>query len=188
MANSRTRNIRKRQFDASKSLRLYRDYAALFQYLHGDQSGENELKSFEEIERIDNKDKIAEMFLKKKRNVPIPDINAGLKENASNASDDTMKTGLTKEKARQEERPPAEFYFKPMGNVTPNYIKYTPKVVPIRGNQHFDKIDYLVLRDQWEAIKDSCKGISERDKDMVEEVIDKLEKITEKGDPQPIDK
>jgi len=87
MANSRTRNIRKRQFDASKMLKLYKNYHEHYKFLNGDHSTESDFKTFEQVERIDTKDKIAEMFCKKKMNVPIPDINNYMKENISNKSD-----------------------------------------------------------------------------------------------------
>ena len=157
--------------------------------MNGDNSNEDDFSSFELSERIENKDKVAEMFMKKKMNVPIPDINVGVKENASNKSGESVKTNATKEKQKmEEEKAPVDFYFKPMGAPPASYIKYTPKVVPIHGSQHYDRVDFMMLADQWEEIRAQRNNISENMKDIVEEIIDKLEKFTEKGDPQPFEK
>lgn len=124
------------------------------------------------------------MFLKRKRDVPIPDITPGMKENASNKSGESMKTGTTK----SDDRPPVEFFFTPMGPVKPNYLKYTPKVTPLVGEQNFDKIDFMMLATYWEDFRKSVKGLNDNHKDIIEEIIDKFEKFTEKGDVQPFDR
>jgi hypothetical protein len=188
MANRR--NIRKRQFDASKSLRLYRDYAQLYQYLNGDNANEDELRSFEGIERFENKDKIAEMFCKKKQNVVIPEINISGDKDKNESSEKSAQTDVTKEllKNKEEDRPPIVFNITPMGPAPLSYIKYKPRMTAINGQQNYDKIDYMMVEDQWEEIKNSSKSITESMKDLTEEMIDKLEKFTEKGEVQQLER
>lgn len=188
MANRR--NIRKRQFDASKSLRLYRDYSQLYQYLNGDSPTEDELRSFEEMENFENKDKIAEMFCKKKQNVVIPEINFSGDKEKNADSEKSAQTNITKEllKNKEEDRPPIVFNVKPMGPPPPSYIKYKPKMTAINGQQNYERIDYMMVEDQWEEIKSSSKSITESMKDLTEEMIDKLEKFTEKGEVQQLER
>lgn len=136
MANNR-RNIRKRQFDASKSLKFFRNSNDLFNYLNGENQPLSERRSFEEVEKCENMEKIAAMFLKKKRNVPIPDITANLKENQCTTSDDTHKTNITKDLEKSKGPEAVNFYFKPRGLPSVNYVKYIPKMVSIKGNHDF---------------------------------------------------
>jgi len=115
MANRR--NIRKRQFEGNKNLRLFRDYESLYQYLNGENANENDLNTFEAQEKYENKDKIAEMFCKKKKNVIIPEINKkNSKDDKANASERSANTDITKDILKsKEENGPIEFKFKPMG-------------------------------------------------------------------------
>ena len=184
------RSIRKRLFDVKKSLKIYRDYGEIYQYLNGENYTEAGLASFEANERYENKDKIAEMFEKKKKNVPIPIINQKTDiDEKGNPSEKSSSTEASKEifKPREEEGP-ADFKYVPMGPVKESYIKYAPRMTPIGNTQDYSKIDYMLTDQDWEEAKNSSKGISDNMKDLVEEMFDKFEKYTAKGDIQPIDK
>jgi hypothetical protein len=183
------RSIRKRRlFDLKKSLKIYTDYNEIYHFLNGENYSEAGLNSFEANERYENKDKIAEMFEKKKKNVPIPVMNQKLDlDEKVNPSEKSSSTDATIFKPREEEGP-AEFKYKPMGPVNASYIKYTPRMTPIGNTQDYSKIDYMLTEQDWEEAKNSSKGISDNMRDLVEEMFDKLEKFTAKGDIQPIDK
>jgi hypothetical protein len=183
------RNIRKRQFEAAKSLRLFREYSTLYQYLNGENADENNLSTFEAQERYENKDKITEMFLKKKKNIIIPTINKKFeseekKSIPSETSENTDITNLYK----KEEKPAVEFKFKQMGKVQDSYIKYKPRMVGIQQTQDFSRIDYMITEEEWTEIKSSSNKILDSMKDLVEEVIDKFEKLAGKEEVKPLDK
>lgn len=86
MANRR--NIRKRQFEANKSLRLFREYPSLFRYLNGEGANEDNLSGFEANEKYEN-NKIGEMFVKKKRNMIIPAINEKMNKASGSSSENS---------------------------------------------------------------------------------------------------
>mmetsp|Transcript_15069 Transcript_15069/g.17446 ORF Transcript_15069/g.17446 Transcript_15069/m.17446 type:complete len:274 (+) Transcript_15069:60-881(+) len=176
------RNIRKRQFETNKYLKLYRTYTDLYAYIHGKNSSDGDLERFEAQERYENKDKIAEMFCKKKQNVPIPEINNAEKSDKCDASERTAITEIMNYARQKEEEGSAEFYFKPMGPLPDSYIKYTPKMTPLNFEETCEKIDYMVTEDDWIEIKSTAKGVTDNMKDMIEEIIDKLEKLTAKGE------
>jgi hypothetical protein len=92
MANRR--NIRKRKFESNKYLKLFRDCRSLYYYINGENVTEDGLNAFEVQEKYENKDKIAEMFLKKKRDVIIPEINC---KKDTETSEKSMNTDITKE-------------------------------------------------------------------------------------------
>ena len=190
MANRR--NIRKRQFDASKSLRLFKDYASLYQYVNGDNATQDALQTFEEMEKYENKDKIAEMFCKKKKNVEIPEINfkEEKEKDKGNDSDKSGTTGTTQFiiKHKEEDKPPVIFDFKPMGPPPTSYIKYKPKMHKMGAEQDYDKVDYMMLADEWEDIKKTSKNFNDSMHDMIEEIIDKLEKFTGHGEVPQVER
>lgn len=174
--------MRKRQFDATKYLKLYRDYSALYQYLNGESANENDINAFEMQEKYENKDKIAEMFCKKRRNILIPDID--VKKDKESTSKKSENTDVTRDllKSKEEDKPPVDFYFKPMGKLPPNYIIYRPKVPFIGREQDFSRIDYMITEEDWNEAFNSSKTITENMRDLVEEMFDKLEKFTAKGE------
>lgn len=85
------------------------------------------------------------------------------------------------------EKGPVKFDFKPMGPPPVSYIKYKPKMVGVSDEVKFGKIEYMLTQEQW-ADALVYKNITEGMKDIVEEIIDKLEKITEKSEPAGVDK
>lgn len=186
MANRR--NIRKRQFEANKSLRYYRDTVTLYQYLNGEGANENDLNAFEMQEKYENRDKITEMLFRKKRDVIIPEIN--FKNDKGEASEKSANTDITKDllRSKEEDRAPIEFKFKPMGPPPLSYIKYKPKMSPLGVEQNYNKIDYMITEEEWAEVSASSKNITESMKDLVEEMFDKFEKHTAKGEVQPMDK
>lgn len=183
------RSIRKRQFDVKKSLKIFREYNEMYHYLNGENYTDTGLASFEANERYENKEKIVEMFEKKKKNVPIPEINRrnDLDEKA-NPSEKSAYTDVTKEIYKpKEEEGPVDFKYKPMGQVKESYVKYTPRMAPIGQKQDFSKIDYMITEQDWEEAKSAAKGISDNMKELVEEMFDKFEKFTGKGEIQSLD-
>lgn len=186
MANRR--NIRKRQFEANKSLRFYRDTATLYQYLNGEGANENDMNAFEMQEKYENRDKITEMLFRKKRDVIIPEIN--YKNDKGEASEKSANTDITKDllRSKEEDRAPIDFKFKPMGPPPLSYIKYKPKMSPLGLEQNYNKIDYMITEEEWAEVSNSSKNIPEGMKDLVEEMFDKFEKQTAKGEIQPMDK
>lgn len=185
--NKNRRNIRKRVFDTNKSLRIYKTHNELYSYIHGENVNETDISGFITLERIENKDKIAEMFCKKKANVPIPEINNLDKGDKSDPSVKSAITDCTNYVRPKDEEGPAEFTFKPMGPLTSSYIKYKPKMTLINKADVFNKIDYMITEEDWEEVKKEYKGVSDSMKDYIEEIIDKLEKLTKKGDIQPLE-
>lgn len=181
---SNRRNIRKRQFEAGKSLRLYKDYKSLYKYIVGDNANESSISTFEANEKFDNINKIAEMFLKKKKNVIIPAINyRNEKEDKGHLSDKSSNTEIS-QILKKEYKGPVKFSFAPYGKPKPCYIKYKPKMIGIHQEQDFSEIDYMITEEHWTEVKTNYKKISENMKDLVEEIFDKLEKLTAKGDVQ----
>lgn len=183
------RNIRKRQFETAKSLKLFREYSSLYQYLNGENADENNISTFEAQERFENKDKITEMFLKKKKNIIIPAINDKIKkeEKKSIPSENSELTDITNF-YKKEEKPAVEFIFKPMGKVKESYIKYKPKMVGIQQDHDYSKTDYMITEEEWAEIKLSSNKIQDNMKDLVEEVIDKFEKYATKEEPNEVEK
>lgn len=184
------RSIRKRQFDVKKSLKIFRDYNEIYHYINGENYTDTGLASFEANERYENKDKIAEMFEKKKKNVPIPEINRRNDiDDKANPSEKSANTDVTKEIYRPVEvEGPVDFKYRPMGPVKQSYYKYTPQMTPIGEDQDYSKIDYMLTEQDWEEAKNAAKGISDNMKELVEEMFDKFEKLAGKGDIPSIDK
>ena len=185
--NKNRRNIRKRQFETNKSLRIYKTYDELYSYVHGENVNETDISSFITQERFENKDKIAEMFWKKKANVPIPEINNIDKGEKSDPSVKSASTDCSNYVRPKDEEGPVEFIFKPMEPLNSSYIKYKPKLTTIDKSQVFNKINYMITEEDWEDVKKEYKGVSESMKDFIEEIIDKLEKFTKKGEVQSLD-
>ena len=181
------RNIRKRQFEANKSLRLFRDLSSLYQFLNGDNTNKADFNAFEAQERYENNNKIREMFSKKRKNVIIPEINKKGDKNDKSSEKSAM-TDITKDILKsKEEEGPVEFKFEPMGGPPPSYIKYKPRMTPIEHEQNYDKIDYMITEEEWEEVVNSSKIITNDMRDIVEEIFDKLEKMTAKGEVKPYD-
>jgi len=124
---SSRRNIRKRQFEANKALRLYRDYQSLYYYLNGENADEANLSTFEANEKYENNNKIAEMFLKKKKNVIIPAINYENKDEKGNNSERSANTEIT-QMYKKEEKGPVKFEFKPISQII---MRLLPRVIMI---------------------------------------------------------
>ena len=185
--NKNRRNIRKRQFETNKSLRIYRSLEEIYSYLHGENVNETDFKSFKTQESFENKDKIAEMFWKKKASVPIPEINSVDKGDKSDPSVASAITDWTNYVRPKDEEGAVEFTFKPMGSLPTSYIKYKPRMIETNTNETYNKIDYLLTEEDWEEVKKEYKGVNEGMKDYIEEIIDKLEKFIGKGDMQPLD-
>ena len=182
MANRR--NIRKRNFEATKSLKLYRDYESLFKFTMGENANESNLSTFEASEKFDNNNKITEMLSKKKKNVIIPAINyKNGKDDGSERSENTDITQILK----KEEKEPVKFNFEPMGPPPSSFIKYKPKMVGVENEQDYSKIDYLLPEEDWNDSKSHYKSITENLRDLVEECFDKMEKLTGKGETPSMD-
>jgi hypothetical protein len=184
MANRR--NIRKRQFESNKYLKLYRNYADLYHYLNGENANESDMKAFELQEKYENKDKIAEMFCKKKRDVVIPEIN--LKNDKGDSSEKSANTDITMLKNKEEEKGVIDFKFKHLGGPPTSYIKYKPRIPPLGLDQNYDKLDFLMTQEHWVEVQESSKNITEDMMDITEEIFDKLEKFTAKGEVQSLDR
>jgi hypothetical protein len=58
-----------------------------------------------------------------------------------------------------------------MGPPPPSYIKYKPRMSPLGMEQNYSKVDYMITEESW-------KNVSESNKDLIEEIFDKLEKFT----------
>jgi hypothetical protein len=65
-----------------------------------------------------------------------------------------------------------------MGPPPPSYIKYKPRMSPLGMEQNYSKVDYMITEESWNEIKGLIKNVSESNKDLIEEIFDKLEKFT----------
>lgn len=182
--------MRKRQFDVTKFHKLYRNYADLFNYLNGESIEKPDFGDFESKEIFENKDKVTEMFCKKRRNIPIPDIDINKPKSIDSVNIESANTELTLNLMRnkQENLPPVEFNFKPMKPQPSNYIVYKPKVPSVNIEQEFAKIDYMITQSDWEDISARFRTLTEGMRDLSEEIIDRLEKFTAKGDIPSIER
>lgn len=111
------RTIRKRQFDATKPLRVFRTFDELFHHTSAENISDANISSFVEQERFENKDKITAMFDKKKANVPIPEINNSDKKDKAGFSDRSAVTELSLLNRAKDDDGPVEFYFKPLSQI-----------------------------------------------------------------------
>lgn len=91
-------------------------------------------------------------------------------------------------KSKEEDRPPIDFKFTPLGGAPASYIKYKPSMPPLGYDQNFDKIDYMITVEQWNEALNSSKSINKDMMDLVEEIFDKLEKFTGKGEVQALER
>jgi len=91
-------------------------------------------------------------------------------------------------KSKEEEKGVVDFKFKPLGGPPISYIKYKPRMPPITMDQNYHKLDYMITQEQWADVKETSKNITDDMMDVTEEIFDKLEKFTAKGEVQSLDR
>lgn len=182
--NSR-RNIRKRHFEGTKSLRLFRDCDTLLHYINGENVSVSELETFKAQESVDNIQKISDMFSKRLSNIPNtrPKQMKDVVSSEKSANTDVTKDPLPKTK----EQGPIKFEYQKLDSIPFSYIKYKPRLLDKGKSYTYADLDYMMNEEDWEEAKTPPKGFPDRLRDTVEEIIDKLEKFTARGEVPTLD-
>lgn len=126
------RIIRKRQFDTTKPLRLFRTFDELFHHTSTENITDANIIDFVEQERYENKDKITAMFDKKKANVPIPDINKSDRKDKGEFSDRSAATELSILNRNKDDDGAVEFIYKPIRHLKILKAQQANKVIMIK--------------------------------------------------------